>query len=138
MILKTPGHKLAASVTRFVYRIMMYPHRAAKGCIRITTRRIRKNPMLTRPRSFRRISVAFLTCTTMLASRPLDRVPHSVSRLLDRVCGSYALIDPFIGVNVEDDGEPLSPARTIINVGANAYKTLSITGDSEKDDDNAR
>jgi hypothetical protein len=43
-----------------------------------------------------------------------------MSRLLDRVCGSYALMDPLIGVNVEEEGEPLSPARTIINVGANA------------------
>jgi hypothetical protein len=29
-------------------------------------------------------------------------------------------MDPFTGMNVEDDGEPLSPARTIISVGANA------------------
>ena len=29
-------------------------------------------------------------------------------------------MDPFTGVSVEDEGEPLSPARTIIRVGANA------------------
>ena len=29
-------------------------------------------------------------------------------------------MDPFTGTNDEDDGEPLSPARTIISVGANA------------------
>ena len=29
-------------------------------------------------------------------------------------------MDPFTGVNFEDEGEPLSPARTMISVGANA------------------
>jgi hypothetical protein len=32
-----------------------------------------------------------------------------------------ALIDPFTGVNFEDEGEPLSPALTIISVGPNAW-----------------
>jgi hypothetical protein len=30
------------------------------------------------------------------------------------------MMDPFTGVSVEDGGEPLSPARTMISVGANA------------------
>jgi hypothetical protein len=60
----------------------------------------------------------------MVLSRPPSRVLHdSVSRLLYRPpdgTESESMMDPLIGVSVEDEGEPLSPARTMINVGANA------------------
>ena len=45
-------------------------------------------------------------------------------------------MDPFTGVNFEDEGEPRRPARTIISVGASAYyhiKTpMSITDHLEE------
>jgi hypothetical protein len=73
------------------------------------------------PRSSRRISVAFRIFTTIGASRPPIRAPYSRSEWPDRLGMSLApLMDPFTGTNDEDDGEPLSPARTIISVGANA------------------
>ncbi len=47
-----------------------------------------------------------------------------MSRLLFRPLGgsgSDSLTDPFTGVGVEDESEPLRPARTMISVGANAW-----------------
>jgi len=89
--------------------------------------RQRKIAVLTCTRSSRRISVAFLTCTIMVVvSRPptRSRVLHdSMSRLLSwPPDGSEpeSMMDPFTGASVEDGGEPLSPARTMISVGANA------------------
>jgi hypothetical protein len=60
----------------------------------------------------------------MAVSRPPSRALHdSTPRLLYRPpAGSEpeSMMDPFTGVNVEDEGEPLSLARTMISVGANA------------------
>jgi hypothetical protein len=62
----------------------------------------------------------------MVVSRPPSRVLlvyESISRLPYRPPDgreSESMMGPFTGVSVEGRGEPLSPARTMINVGANA------------------
>lgn len=83
--------------------------------------RQKKNAALTCTRLSRRISVAFMTCTIVVVSRPV--LHASMSRLLYRPPGgskSESMMDPFTGVGIEDEDEPLSPARTMISVGANA------------------
>jgi hypothetical protein len=77
--------------------------------------------MLTFSGSSRQSSVAFLIFTTKGESRPPRRFPYSKSGLPDGLGGSLVPpMDPFTGTNVEDESELLSPARTIISVGANA------------------
>ena len=120
----TPMYTLAVSTTP----LLPSDDEVSPSCCDRVTYQVKnsvrkRNAALTCNRSSRRISVALFTCTIMAVSRPPSRVLlDSMSRLLYRPGGSESesLMDPFTGVSVEDGDGPLSPARTMISVGANA------------------
>jgi len=113
------AHTLTVSVMGSESSLQMIMNRcyATQERVRSSARR-KKHTTATDTKSSKRISTAFLTCTTIL-SAPSD--PDSTSRRFDREGGSYDLLMvPFTSMSVPELLEPRRPARTMASVAASA------------------